>query len=125
MVESANARGLGHAKGRQSDGGQGGRRSQSHQASQMVIENRLAIRFNPSLPSPESGAPKRSPSMSPRSPRSFLSQDATRYIAIDVRQAKVAAGMAVGQPLVVESERVKQRRMQVVHMHGVFDGEIP
>ena len=37
-----------------------------------------------------------------------------------VGQAEIAAGVAVGQLLMVEAEQVKNRGVQVVDMHRVF-----
>ena len=53
------------------------------------------------------------------SPRSGASregsgQDVVHHPAVDVGQAEVAAGVAVGQPLVVEAEQVQDRGVQVV-----------
>ena len=39
--------------------------------------------------------------------------------AMDVGQSEVTAGMAVGEPLMVEAKQVQHRRVQVVHVHLV------
>src|SRR5437588_1383890 len=67
--------------------------------------------------------------MLPRPPRSTLfpyttlfrssRQDVTHDGAADVGQAEIAAGVAVGQPLVVEAQQVQHCRVQVVDMHPV------
>ena len=41
--------------------------------------------------------------------------------AVDVHEAKVAAVEAIDQLLVVEAEHVKDRRVQVVHVHPSLD----
>src|ERR1041385_5143355 len=50
----------------------------------------------------------------------LLRQDVVHDAPVDVRQAEVAARVAVGQPLVVEPQDVEERRMQVVHVHRVL-----
>ena len=45
-------------------------------------------------------------------------------VAVDVGQAEVAAGVAVGQPLVVEAEQVQDRGVQVVDVDLVLDGVV-
>ena len=42
--------------------------------------------------------------------------------SLDVGQPHVAAGVAIGQALVVEPEQVEDRRVQIVHVHRVLDG---
>jgi hypothetical protein len=44
--------------------------------------------------------------------------------ALDVGQPHVAPGMAIGQALVIEAEQVQNRGVQVVDVHGVFNGLI-
>ena len=39
---------------------------------------------------------------------------------VDVGQAKVTAGMAEGQLLMVEAEQVQQRGVEIVHVHPVL-----
>ena len=39
---------------------------------------------------------------------------------MDVGQAEVAAGVAVGEPLVVQAEQVQDRRLQVVDVDRVL-----
>src|SRR5262245_28295165 len=53
-----------------------------------------------------------------------LGENIAYDIAVNVCQAEVAACMAVGQAFVVQSQGVQQRRVQVVHVDGVFDGAI-
>src|SRR6202021_1969914 len=48
-------------------------------------------------------------------------EDRSHDVAADVGQAEIAAGVAEGQPLVVEAECVQDRRLQIVHVHAVFD----
>jgi hypothetical protein len=42
--------------------------------------------------------------------------------AVDVGQSKVASGVAEGELLVIESEQVEDRGMEVVDVDFVFDG---
>ena len=42
------------------------------------------------------------------------------HAAVHVRQAEIAAGVAVGKLLVIEAEQVKQRRVQIVHVDLVL-----
>ena len=44
------------------------------------------------------------------------------HVAVHVGQAEVAAGVAVGELLVVEAEQVQDRGVQVVDVDAVFDG---
>ena len=44
------------------------------------------------------------------------------HLAVYVRQTEVAAGVAVGQPLVVEAQQVQNRRVQVVDAGRLVDG---
>ena len=48
-----------------------------------------------------------------------------RHRAVDVRQAEVAAGVAVGELLVVQAEEVQDDGVQVVDVGLVFDGFAP
>ena len=50
-----------------------------------------------------------------------LRQNRPHDLAADVGQAEVAAGVAEGQPLVVEAQQVQDRRLQVVDVDGVLD----
>ena len=45
--------------------------------------------------------------------------------AVHVGETEVAAGVAVGESLVVEAEEVEDRGVQVVHVDLVFDCEVP
>jgi hypothetical protein len=40
--------------------------------------------------------------------------------AVDIGQAEVAARVAVGEPGVVQPHQMQDRRVQVVHVNGVF-----
>ena len=42
-------------------------------------------------------------------------------LAIHVRQPEIAAGVAVGQPGVIQAQQVQDRRVQVVDVDLVFD----
>ena len=55
----------------------------------------------------------------------MLCQDAVHDIAVDIGQSEVASGMAVGEAFVIQSQRVKQRCVKVVHMDRILDGRIP
>ena len=46
-------------------------------------------------------------------------------LAVYVCQTKVAAGVAVGQPLVVEAQQMQNRRVQVVDTGGLVHGLEP
>ena len=41
---------------------------------------------------------------------------------LHIGQPHVASGMTVSQALVVEPEQVKDRRVQIMHVHGILDG---
>ena len=41
-------------------------------------------------------------------------------VAVDVGQPEVAAGVFVGQRLVIESQQMEDRRVQIVEVHAVF-----
>src|SRR5271165_5970323 len=49
-------------------------------------------------------------------------QDFTNDVAVNVGEAVVAAGVAKGQPLVVEAHHVQDGRVQVVDVNLVFHG---
>ena len=42
------------------------------------------------------------------------------HAAVDISEAKVAALMAVGKPLVVQPEQMEHRGLQIVHVYGFF-----
>ena len=44
------------------------------------------------------------------------------HLAMHVCQPEIAAGVAIGKFLVIESEEVKQRRVQIVHVDLVLGG---
>ena len=46
--------------------------------------------------------------------------DVVHDVAVDVGQTKIAARVAIGQLFVIEAEEVKNRGMEIVHMHRVF-----
>ncbi len=48
-------------------------------------------------------------------------QDVVNDLAVDVRQPHIAAAEAVGQPLVVETEQMQDRRVQIVDVDLVLD----
>src|SRR3954468_10987224 len=60
----------------------------------------------------------------PRSQPGFegSGQDLADDAALDVGQAEVAAGVAIGQLGVVEAEQVEHGRVQVMHMDLALDG---
>ena len=53
--------------------------------------------------------------------RSASAQYLGQNIAVDVGQAKVAAGVAVDQPGVVDAHQVQDRRVVIVDVHGIGD----
>ena len=53
---------------------------------------------------------------------SRLGQDLLHDIAVNIGEAEVTAGVAVGELLVVDSEDVEDGGMEVVHMHFVLLG---
>src|SRR6266540_4130624 len=54
-----------------------------------------------------------------------LPYDPLHHVAVHVRQAEVAAGVAVGELLVVEAEEVQDRRVEVVDRDLPLDGLVP
>src|SRR6266513_1668991 len=48
-------------------------------------------------------------------------EDAVDDFAVDVRQAKVATGISVGQPLMVQPQQVEDRGMHVMDMNFLID----
>ena len=52
----------------------------------------------------------------------LLRQNLPHHAAVDVGQAIVPAAVAVGQPLVVQPQRVQDRGVQVVDVHLVLYG---
>ena len=59
----------------------------------------------------------------PDSARAFfqLRQQRLHNFAVDVGEAEVAALVAVGELRVLDAHEVQDRRVEVVHMHGVAD----
>src|SRR5262249_50997384 len=51
-----------------------------------------------------------------------LREDVLDDVAVDVGEAEIAAGVAVGQPLVVEPQAVEQGGVQVVDVDLLLDG---
>ena len=51
-----------------------------------------------------------------------LSQNFLRHVTKNIRQAEVAAGVAVCEAFVVEPEEVEHGGVEVVNVHDVFDG---
>src|SRR4051794_9471307 len=64
------------------------------------------------------GYPERFPTGRAPGSGQYLADDAT----VDVGQAEVAAGVAVGEGLVVEAEQVEDRGVEVVDVDGVGHG---
>ncbi|KAJ3049450.1 hypothetical protein HK102_012501, partial [Quaeritorhiza haematococci] len=54
--------------------------------------------------------------------RGSLRHDRADHVAVHVGQAEVAAGVAVGEPGVVEAEEVEDRGVEVVDVDDVLDG---
>jgi len=54
----------------------------------------------------------------------YLRQNLLHHFAVDISQAEVAAGVAVGELLVVDAEDVEDGGVEVVHMDFVFLGEV-
>ena len=52
----------------------------------------------------------------------FSTQNFTHDLAVDVGQAEVSAGVAVGELFVVEAEQVEHRGVEVVDRNWVLDG---
>ena len=50
--------------------------------------------------------------------------DVMNDVAFDIGQAKVAAGIAVGEAFVIEAEQVQNRGVQVVDVHLVLGGVV-
>ena len=55
----------------------------------------------------------------------MLRQNIVHDPAVDVGQPEVAAGEAVGEPLVVEPHKMQNRRVQISHVNLVFGGPQP
>ena len=51
-------------------------------------------------------------------------QDAPDDLAVDVGQPEVAAGVAIGQPGVIEAQQVEDRGVEVVDVDLVVDGVV-
>jgi len=54
----------------------------------------------------------------------YLRKDLLHHFAVDIGQAEVAAGVAVGELLVVHSEDVEDGGVEVVHVDFVFPGKV-
>src|SRR5690242_10738784 len=48
------------------------------------------------------------------------SQQIAHDMSVHIRQSKIAAGVAIGKLLVIEAQRVEQRRVQIVDMHSIL-----
>src|SRR5262249_53957535 len=46
----------------------------------------------------------------------------SHHFARDIRQAKITAGMTIGQPFVVEAEEVQHRRVEIVNAGAFLHG---
>src|SRR5947207_12717123 len=57
-----------------------------------------------------------------RSDSATSCQNVADDVAVDVGEAEVAAGVAVGEALVVEAQKVQDRRLDVVDVDSVLDG---
>ena len=53
------------------------------------------------------------------------SADSLNDFAVNVSQAKVAAGVAVGERLMVKTKEMQHGRMNVVYVNAIFDGLPP
>lgn len=53
-----------------------------------------------------------------------LGEDGAGDFAVDVGEAKIAAGMAEGEFFVVQAEQVKDGGVEIVHVEFVFDGHV-
>ncbi len=45
-------------------------------------------------------------------------------LSVNIREAEVAARVAIGKPLVNEAQQMENRSMEVMEAHGLFDGVI-
>ena len=50
-----------------------------------------------------------------------LRQNFLHHVAVDISQAEVTPGIAIGQSLVIESQQVKQGGVEIVHVNLVLD----
>src|SRR3954468_23616791 len=57
--------------------------------------------------------------------RAPLSKNCFHYIACNIGQAEIAAGMPEGQLLVVKSETMQNGRVEVMHMHWILGHSPP
>src|SRR5207248_287381 len=62
------------------------------------------------------------PASGERGGRPRSRQKVVNDFAVHVREPEVAAGVAVGEPLVVDAEHVEQRRVQVVDRNALVHG---
>jgi|GEM_PF-6739339 hypothetical protein len=56
--------------------------------------------------------------------RELSREDRLLEQTLDVGQTHISSGISIGQPLVIEPEQVQDRGVQVVDVHGVFDGPV-
>ena len=54
----------------------------------------------------------------------MLGDDPVGNIAADVRQSEIAPGIPIGQLGMIESQKVQNRGVQIVHVHTTLDGPI-
>src|SRR5262245_14116150 len=59
------------------------------------------------------------PSIEPISPK-LLGNQLVNHLAVDIGEAEVAAGVAIGEALVVEAHELQDGGVQVVNVDGVF-----
>ena len=49
-----------------------------------------------------------------------LRQNVRHHVSVDIGQAIIAAGVAVGEFLVIDAEQVQNRGVKIVHVHFVL-----
>src|SRR5216684_286514 len=54
----------------------------------------------------------------------MLRNDSLRYYSGDVSQAEIAAGVTIGELLVIESQQVQDGGVHIVNMHAILDGVV-
>src|SRR5712692_640372 len=54
----------------------------------------------------------------------MLRNDSLRYYSGDVGQAEIAAGVTIGELLVIESQQVQDGCVHIVNMHAILDGVV-
>ena len=53
----------------------------------------------------------------------MLSEDWVEHLAVHVGQPKIPTAEAIRQPLVIDSEQMQYRRMQIVHRADILSSE--